>query len=367
MTESGGEFLRTSVRWTVCVFMVCLCHPLMATSQETFHWDGEEMTLMFPTPSVDSSGSMPIGNGECAANVWIEEATGDLMILLARTDTWDSFGRLLKPGRVRISFEDDGPFLPRNFIDQTLDLRRGTIRIRGKNTSGLSEVRVLADAGMPLIRVEFSGMSGPVRTTLETWRNERRDLTEEEMGNVDEAGLTKDDPPYEEPDVVVSEPDSDRITWYHRNEVSVWPVTMRLQGFAQVMDQFTDPLIHRTSGGTIFSPDTTVNRVDDRTLILTEFPDGTGSLAVVMHTAQTPTPEIWREQLDEQVRTVTESVDRSESLLVHERWWNDFWRRSYIRILTSTPTMGGQTGLPMVHLPFTLGMSSQPGVSGFHG
>ena len=42
-------------------------------------------------------------------NLWVEEATGDVLFLMSRTDTWDEVGRLLKIGRIRISF-DPNPF-----------------------------------------------------------------------------------------------------------------------------------------------------------------------------------------------------------------------------------------------------------------
>ena len=42
-------------------------------------------------------------------NLWVEEATGDVLFLMSRTDTWDEVGRLLKIGRIRISL-DPNPF-----------------------------------------------------------------------------------------------------------------------------------------------------------------------------------------------------------------------------------------------------------------
>ena len=59
-------------------------------------------------PSVDSAGSMPIGNGDLGMNVWVEPG-GDLLLLLGKTDAWGDNGRLLKLGRVRISM-DPNPF-----------------------------------------------------------------------------------------------------------------------------------------------------------------------------------------------------------------------------------------------------------------
>src|SRR5437899_2297979 len=43
-------------------------------------------------------GSMPIGNGDVAGNVWVE-ANGDLAFYIAKSDAWSEHGRLLKVGR----------------------------------------------------------------------------------------------------------------------------------------------------------------------------------------------------------------------------------------------------------------------------
>ena len=60
------------------------------------------MNIIWTTPSRDSSGSMPLGNGDIGLNVWVEE-DGDLLFYLSKTDAWDENARLLKLGRVRVS------------------------------------------------------------------------------------------------------------------------------------------------------------------------------------------------------------------------------------------------------------------------
>ena len=71
--------------------------PHAFTAEPDFLWNADNLTLVFSTPSEDSSGSVPLGNGENATNIWVEKKTGDLLLLLARTDSFDGFGRLLKP------------------------------------------------------------------------------------------------------------------------------------------------------------------------------------------------------------------------------------------------------------------------------
>src|SRR5215469_9811693 len=49
----------------------------------------------------DENDSMPIGNGDFAANVWTEQ-NGDIVLLLAKADAWTEMGKLVKLGRLRI-------------------------------------------------------------------------------------------------------------------------------------------------------------------------------------------------------------------------------------------------------------------------
>ena len=64
--------------------------------------------VVWDSPSQDMHGSMPIGNGDLAANFWVEPG-GDLVFYLSKTDSWDGEQELLKLGRVRIRL--DKPFV----------------------------------------------------------------------------------------------------------------------------------------------------------------------------------------------------------------------------------------------------------------
>ena len=81
--------------------------------------------VVWDSPSQDMHGSMPIGNGDLAANFWVEQS-GDLVFYLSKSDSWDADQELLKLGRVRIRL--DKPFVRdgRPFR-QELDLARGCI------------------------------------------------------------------------------------------------------------------------------------------------------------------------------------------------------------------------------------------------
>jgi hypothetical protein len=69
--------------WLLCVG---LCegvvppyqHPVLqsAVSWTDANWKGE-------------LGTMPLGNGDVAVNVWVEKATGDLLVYMAKSDAFD--------------------------------------------------------------------------------------------------------------------------------------------------------------------------------------------------------------------------------------------------------------------------------------
>lgn len=64
----------------------------------------DNFNVVWDSPSTDCNGTMPIGNGDLAANVWVEP-NGDLLFYLSKSDAWSSGQELLKLGRVRVRLE----------------------------------------------------------------------------------------------------------------------------------------------------------------------------------------------------------------------------------------------------------------------
>ena len=60
-----------------------------------------DYNVQWTTPGLNSQGSMPIGNGDIGANVWVEE-NGDLVFYISKTDAWSENGRLLKLGEILV-------------------------------------------------------------------------------------------------------------------------------------------------------------------------------------------------------------------------------------------------------------------------
>ena len=52
----------------------------------------------------DGSGAMPIGNGDAAASVWVEQTSGDLRVLLHKSDVFDETSQPVRTGALRFTF-----------------------------------------------------------------------------------------------------------------------------------------------------------------------------------------------------------------------------------------------------------------------
>ena len=371
----GVSLMQRTLSFAAAFFILTATTHFAA--EPDFRWNADDLTLTFPTPSEDSSGSVPIGNGENAANVWIEKETGDLLLLLARTDSFDGFCRLLKPGRVRVSFGPESPFKEDAFQIQVLDLANGVLRVKGQR----GELLVFVDAHRPVFVVQYRGeKSIALQTRLEVWRTEERELSDDEMGGGSQYGLTKDTYAFETPDTILDaeflkQDGFDHLMWYHRNTMSIWPVTMKQQGFSDVIDKFHDPLLHRTFGGIAAGRSRTNNEFvsfkKSDPLTLTSVSANTHEIFITLHTSQTDTPVTWCNETVKITRNILAdyksfSGENAPLFVAHKKWWNDFWNRSYILVRSSVAAPSGPV-LPSCDVPLTLGMSSQPGTAAFVG
>ncbi len=79
----------------------------------------DRCNVIWDSPSSDSSGSMPLGNGDIGLNLWLEHG-GDLLFYISKTDAWSEIARLQKLGRVRVRLTPN-PFVPGRPLFQTRD------------------------------------------------------------------------------------------------------------------------------------------------------------------------------------------------------------------------------------------------------
>lgn len=279
--------------------------------------------VVWDTPSTDSSGSMPLGNGDIGLNLWVEP-NGDLVFYLSKTDAWSENNRLLKLGRVRITLE---PPLRSggDFFRQELRLTNGDIVVQAGSGQKPVQLRVWVDANRPVVWVDIeSPHPVQVRVALELWRQQHRKLEGKELFSA-YGMMGSPDPVVEHADTVL-EADRDCIIWYHRNPTSIFELTLRHQGLESLIGKLPDPLQNRTFGGMIRGAG--LVRADRYTLRSTA-PARQFSIAVHVLTAQTETAKEWVSRLRAQAKRV-EAVGRAQARAAHQRWWLNFWRRSWI-------------------------------------
>jgi hypothetical protein len=131
--------------------------------------------VVWDSPSEDSRGSMPLGNGDIGLNVWVEKSTGDLIFTISKTDAWGDnvygdYG-LPKVGRVRVRLDPSPLAASGAPFRQTLRLQEGAIEIAEGDPAHAVHLRLWVDANRPVIHVDESGAQPErVQATIDTYR-----------------------------------------------------------------------------------------------------------------------------------------------------------------------------------------------------
>jgi alpha-L-fucosidase 2 len=252
----------------------------------------DQCNVVWDSSSADSSGSMPVGNGDIGLNVWVEAATGDLVFYIGKTDCWGDNVRgdtgLPKVGRVRIKvtpnpYKEGAPFR------QALRIQEGQMVITLGPAASAVELTVWVDANNPVIHVEARSQQPVVlQAAVEPYRTKPAN------------GLNAD---------LVFQGQKDRVAWCYRN---------RSKEAAQ--------LVNLTFGAVIKGPGLT--SAGDN-LTLKSVAGKAQRVDVYVLTAQAETPEAWLAQLDKVIQGV-DATDIEIARKNHLEWWKQFWNRSWI-------------------------------------
>ncbi len=270
--------------------------------------------VVWDSPSKDAAGSMPIGNGELVLNAWVEDASGDLMILFGRTDTLSEISRILKIGRLRVHI-GDGIWAKQEFR-QRLNLKHGKIEFKGKDHS----LELIVHADRDVFHLTGTSKLGtPIVVTAENWRTKPRVL--EPWENV--SAWSMKDAPFplvESADKFFEPAAKDQLGWYHRNPTSVVPTLLKLQSLQNLSGTF-DPLLDRTFGALVSAPG--FDRVGTNRLI-TPKPMKTFSISVA--TATTKQPDKWEALVENELHQSPVRAAFSRTA----QWWEKYWNRSHV-------------------------------------
>jgi alpha-L-fucosidase 2 len=295
--------------------------------------------VTWTSPGHDENDSMPLGNGDLAANIWTEP-NGDIVLLLAKDDAWSELGQLLKLGRVRVRLTPN-PFKGAAFR-QTLHLEDGSIDI----AQGDNHLRLWVDANHPVLHVETHTVQPvTIEARLEDWRTKTRPYSEHQpqRGGLFEYG-GHDVPMDFEADTILPESGPDRVTWYHWNRQSVLPLIFKQEHVEQLEAKYPDRLLHRCFGAVITGPG--LKAVNNHLLRSKEaLKDNRVDVVALTQTAVAD-PETWVAAVDSLTKTL-EAMPIVPTSEAHARWWSDFWQRSWIRVSGSPDAQAVSQGYAM--------------------
>lgn len=315
MKEAGlHRFLVSILFFSIAIFIHCSKKESIVRVYDVV-WD---------SPSENSAGSMPLGNGDIGINVWAEKS-GDLFCYIGKTDAWGSNGQLLKLGKIRIQITPN-PFSEKNF-EQRLDLNKGEIQIKAGITSNQIDLTIWVDANNPVIHFDLQNdQKVDIETHLEIWRTKERELTGDEKHTV-YGVVHSPDPIIVYPDSVL-ETNRDELVWVHQNLTSIWDVTLDRQGMSFWKEEQNDPYLNNTFGGLVKGDN--LKAIDKKTL-KSSAPKKDHSISIYALTAQVDKIEKWQHQLHSLVEKI-ERKDKKETRKAHRKFWNEFWQRSWIHV-----------------------------------
>jgi hypothetical protein len=125
------------MKYAVATTMAIGCIALTLTAWATEEHPMDRYNVAWDSPSEDYNGSMPIGNGDLAANVWVEPSgdpsspdgsdAASLIFLVSKSDAWNATFRLHAPYETVVEGRVEGGALVS--LEVTPETRRSDVRI----------------------------------------------------------------------------------------------------------------------------------------------------------------------------------------------------------------------------------------------
>jgi len=308
----------------ILILAVCAAAPCIAELHAAGNAFVTANDVTWTALGRNENDSMPIGNGDLAANVWTEQ-NGDLVLLVAKSDAWTEMGKLAKLGRVRIRLTPN-PFVNASDFKQTLRLEDGSIEIK----SGANSIVIWADANHPVLHVEASlTQETTLQASLEIWRTRSHPYEEH---SPDKGGLFEfgnHSVPLDFAADTVLPAAKHQISWYHFNPSSIYPLVLEQEHLQSLAAKYPDPLLHRCFGAALVGPG--LASKDDRTLESSTPGRNLRLDLIALTTPPVASPEIWQSSLARLVNELnTISIDTARA--ASGAWWQHFWSRSWIHL-----------------------------------
>ena len=249
-----------------------------------------EADVVWDSPSADEMGSMPAGNGDVAASLWVE-SNGDVIFYLAKNDAFSDHPAglrgLVKLGR--LTLRTSPPlFQPGDRFEQRLAVREGRIHLKTPKIA----LNFRVDANDPTVHLDWTSAE-PLAAEL------RFDSTHLEV--------TNDGNNFVSPDVLVE--GTEDLTWLWRAEKPRVPAQNNFGwGVSFRGDGWTHP---------------------EANTLKSKGPERSGHLVGTVESGRfAPGPD----RLASLRKRIAEAAAHAPAEAAHLRWWSQFWDRSWILI-----------------------------------
>ncbi len=253
--------------------------------------------------SADVTGSMPIGNGETGCNVWVQNNV--IHFLIGRTDAWNDANdngwvesMLPKLAKIDVTITPN-PFS--SGFSQVLKLKEGEIEIIGGTGVSQKDIIMYVDANASVVRIEGHGIQAFTMAV-----------------SVDQSYGTA-----VSRTVSVS---NNAVVFYHRNPSSsyIWNQTTSTQKVDKT--HFTDPMSNRTFGGIMQGSGFTASGST-----VTSANDTVAVCEIFTHTSLAASVAAWTTDI-QNIVAAAHTTSVSQARAAHEKWWANFWGRSWIEL-----------------------------------
>lgn len=278
--------------------------------------------VVWNSQSSGPSGSMPIGNGDIGANVWVD-SSGLLQLYISKTDAYSEIGRLLKIGKITIATTP--AILNGATFTQTLDIEKGCIFITATNQLKQSiTISIFADANNPTITIigkASTGVSVNIKNAL--WRNKLDTLLGDEKRSA-YGMIGAPFPLLRERDTILD--NTKTLIWVHQNKSSIWQSTLDIQNLSAFNTIGKDPLLYQNFGAVVSSKHA-VNKNSQK-----EF-----EINITVLKKQTANILEWKKEAVS-LHKKTTAQPAAQRITAHQKWWERFWNKHYI-IVTPGDTL----------------------------
>jgi len=281
---------------------------------------------------------MPCGGGDIGLNVWVE--SGELLIYVSKSGTFDENNTLLKAGRIRVKLYPN-PFAGTDF-KQELILKDGYVKISGTNGDLKAKVNVWVDVYHPVVHIDVSS-NHPLKTeaAYESWRYRERAMT----GKENNQSSFK----FAAPKNTITFADSIRfeqnmVSFYHHNRDStIFDLTVKQQGMDGVKAEMYNPIKNLTFGGIMHGNNLSPGGTYQGTYLNTDFkgwklsgkPTLAQNIELDLYTAQTADLNKWKAGL--QKVTIESKKSQQTAFAKTKAWWHRYWDKSFIYIQQNKP------------------------------